>query len=88
LVTGHFPNPKIAARKLLDIVRTSITDSGLPHAYTGARGDNTRSQRIDLVCLNPYSVRWRVLRMARPGWTPSIVPKGDDHADAACMIHG
>jgi hypothetical protein len=37
LVTGHFPNPKIAARKLLDIVRTSITDSGLPHAYTGAR---------------------------------------------------
>ena len=30
-----FADPETAARKLLDIVRASIADSGLPHAYTG-----------------------------------------------------
>lgn len=29
-------NPETAARKLLDIVRASIAESKLPHAYTGA----------------------------------------------------
>jgi hypothetical protein len=31
-----FANPEAAARKLLDIVRTSIAKSGLPYAYSGA----------------------------------------------------
>jgi hypothetical protein len=31
-----FADPDAAARKLLDIVRESINESGLPHAYTGA----------------------------------------------------
>jgi hypothetical protein len=31
-----FTDPDAAARKLLDIVRGSINESGLPHAYTGA----------------------------------------------------
>ncbi|WMT71131.1 hypothetical protein [Bradyrhizobium sp. Ash2021] len=31
-----FSDPDAAARKLLDIVRGSINESGLPHAYTGA----------------------------------------------------
>jgi hypothetical protein len=30
-----FAEPHAAARKLLDIVRGSIADSGLRHAYTG-----------------------------------------------------
>jgi hypothetical protein len=31
-----FADPNTAARKLLDIARGSIADSGLRHAYTGA----------------------------------------------------
>lgn len=31
-----FADPEAAARKLLDIVRASIAESGWPHAYTGA----------------------------------------------------
>ena len=31
-----FNDPEAAARKLLDLVRTSISSSGLPCAYTGA----------------------------------------------------
>jgi hypothetical protein len=31
-----FANPEAAARKLLDIVRASVAESGLRHAYTGA----------------------------------------------------
>ena len=31
-----FADPEKAARKLLDIVRASIAESRLPHAYTGA----------------------------------------------------
>lgn len=31
-----FADPDTAARKLLDIVRASIAESGLRHAYTGA----------------------------------------------------
>ena len=31
-----FAGPEAAARKLLDIVRASIAESRLPHAYTGA----------------------------------------------------
>ena len=31
-----FEGPEAAARKLLDIVRASIAESRLPHAYTGA----------------------------------------------------
>jgi hypothetical protein len=31
-----FADPEAAARKLLDIVRGSINESGLPHAYIGA----------------------------------------------------
>ncbi|WMT71102.1 hypothetical protein [Bradyrhizobium sp. Ash2021] len=31
-----FADPEAAARKLLDIVRASIAESGQPHAYTGA----------------------------------------------------
>jgi hypothetical protein len=30
-----FADPEVAARKMLDIVRASITESGFPHAYTG-----------------------------------------------------
>jgi hypothetical protein len=30
-----FADPEAAARKLLDIARASIAESGLPHAYTG-----------------------------------------------------
>ena len=31
-----FANPEAAGRKLLDIIRASIAESGLPHGYTGA----------------------------------------------------
>ena len=31
-----FNDPEVAARKLLDLVRNSISTSGLPCAYTGA----------------------------------------------------
>ena len=31
-----FNDPEAAARKLVDLVRASITTSGLSHAYTGA----------------------------------------------------
>ena len=31
-----FKDPEAAARKLVDLVRTLITTSGLSHAYTGA----------------------------------------------------
>jgi hypothetical protein len=31
-----YTNPEAAARKLLDIIRSSIADSGLAYAYTGA----------------------------------------------------
>jgi hypothetical protein len=30
-----FADPEAAARKLVDLVRASIADSGLPHAYPG-----------------------------------------------------
>ena len=31
-----YAEPEIAARKLLDLVRASIAESGQPHAYTGS----------------------------------------------------
>lgn len=36
------------------------------------------SERMGRCSLSPGSIAWWCLRMPRSGWTPSIVPKGDD----------
>ena len=74
-----FADPEAAARKLLDLVRASIAESGQPYAYTGA--PNTAFTRAG-GNLHEYAagirraVAWKWFEIDRSGTRIVLLPDG------------
>lgn len=74
-----FAEPEAAARKLLDIVRASIAESRLPHAYTGAT--NTAFLRAggsveEYTAGQNFGAAQKWLQIDRSGTRIALLPDG------------
>ncbi|WMT78873.1 hypothetical protein [Bradyrhizobium sp. Ash2021] len=74
-----FAAPEAAARKLLDLVRASIAESGLPYAYTGATNTaftRTGGSLLDYAAGIRHAVARKWLEIDRSGTRIILLPDG------------